>query len=44
MELTYTKHSDYYLPDLDIPAKEKVSVNQYGRKSPFSDFLPTRTL
>lgn len=31
MELTYTKHGDYYLPDLDIPAKEKVSVNRYGR-------------
>ncbi|MBQ0037082.1 MAG: TnpV protein [Clostridiales bacterium] len=31
MELTYTKHGDYYLPDLDIPTKEKVSVNQYGR-------------
>lgn len=24
MELTYTKHGDYYLPNLDIPAKEKV--------------------
>ena len=32
MELTYTKHGDYYLPDLDIPAKEKVSVNRYGRQ------------
>ena len=31
MELTYTKHGDYYLPDLDIPAKEIVSVNRYGR-------------
>ena len=31
MELTYTKHGDYYLPDLDIPVQEKVSVNQYGQ-------------
>ncbi|HUM84360.1 MAG TPA: TnpV protein [Lachnospiraceae bacterium] len=31
MELTYKKHGEYYLPDLDIPAKEKVSVNRYGR-------------
>ena len=31
MELTYTKHDDYYLPDLDIPAQEKVSINRYGR-------------
>lgn len=27
MELTYTKHGDYYIPDLDIPAQEKVPVN-----------------
>lgn len=31
MELTYTKRGDYYLPDLDIPAKEKVLINRYGR-------------
>ncbi len=31
MELTYTKHGDYYLSDLDIPAQEKISVNRYGR-------------
>ena len=31
MELTYTKHGDYYLPNLDIPAQEKVPVNRYGR-------------
>ena len=31
MELTYTKHGDYYIPDLDIPAQEKVPVNRYGR-------------
>ena len=31
MEMTYTKHGDYYLPDLDIPAQEKVSVNRYGQ-------------
>ena len=31
MELTYTKHVDYYLPDLDIPAQEKVPVSRYGR-------------
>ena len=31
MELTYTKHGDYYIPDLDIPAQEKVSVNRYGQ-------------
>ena len=30
MELTYTKHDDYYLPDLDIPAQEKVPVTRYG--------------
>ena len=31
MELTYMKHGDYYLPNLDIPAQEKVPVNRYGR-------------
>ena len=31
MELTYTKHGDYYIPDLDTPAQEKVSVNRYGQ-------------
>ena len=31
MELTYTKHGDYYIPDLDIPAQEKVPVNRYGQ-------------
>ena len=31
MELSYTKHGDYYLPDLDIPTKEKESVNRYGQ-------------
>ena len=31
MELTYTKHGDYYLPNLDIPAQEKVPVNRYGQ-------------
>ena len=31
MELTYTKRGDYNLPDLDIPAKEKVLINWYGR-------------
>ena len=31
MELTYTKQGDYYIPDLDIPAQEKVPVNRYGR-------------
>ena len=31
MELIYTKHGDYYLPDLDKPAQEKVAVNRYGR-------------
>lgn len=30
MELTYTKHGDYYLPDLDISAQEKMPVNRYG--------------
>ena len=32
MELTYTKHGDYYFPNLDIPAQEKVPVNRYGWK------------
>ena len=31
MELTYTKHGDYYLLDPDIPAQEKVPVTRYGR-------------
>ena len=31
MELTYKKHGDYYLHDLDKPAQEKVAVNRYGR-------------
>ena len=31
MKLTYTKHGDYYLPNLDIPAQEKVPVNRYGQ-------------
>ena len=31
MKLTYTKHGDYYLPDLDIPAQEKVLINRYGQ-------------
>ena len=31
MELTYTKHGDYYFHNLDIPAQEKVSINRYGR-------------
>ena len=31
MELTYTKHGDYYLPNLDIPSQEKVLINRYGR-------------
>ena len=31
MEQTYTKHRDYFLPDLDIPAQEKVPVNRYGQ-------------
>ena len=25
MELTYTKHRDYFLPDLDIPAQEMIA-------------------
>lgn len=31
MELTYTKHGDYYFPNLDISAQEKVPVNRYGQ-------------
>ena len=31
MKLTYTKHGDYYLLNLDIPAQEKVPINRYGR-------------
>ena len=40
MKLTYTKHGDYYLPDLDIPAKEKISVNRYGQMH--GDYLMRR--
>ena len=40
MELTYTKYGDYYLPDLDIPAKEKKSVNRYGQMH--GDYLRRR--
>lgn len=29
--MTYTKHGDYYLPDIDIPAQKKVIANRYGR-------------
>ena len=33
MELTYTKHSDYYLPDLALPEDtEKRSIGIYGQR------------
>ncbi|MDO5343247.1 MAG: TnpV protein [Bacteroidia bacterium] len=31
MELTYTEHGDYYLPELNIPTQEKMQLNRYGR-------------
>ncbi len=31
MELTYTKHGDYYLPDLELPPQEPIQLNRFGR-------------
>ncbi|MBR6407873.1 MAG: TnpV protein [Clostridia bacterium] len=31
MDITYTRHGDYLLPDLDIAEEEKVSINLYGQ-------------
>ena len=30
MGLTYTKHGEYYFPDLDIAEAEKLEINRYG--------------
>ena len=32
MEKTYAKHGDYYIPELDITAQEKVQVKRDGTK------------
>ena len=29
--LSYTLHGDYYLPDLELPAEEKIYLGKYGR-------------
>ena len=29
-ELTYTKHGDYYLPDLTLPEQKEVFIGKYG--------------
>ena len=31
MEITYTKHGDYYLPDLTLPEKEPAIYGRFGR-------------
>ncbi len=31
MEITYTKHGDYYLPDLTLPKEEPVTYGRFGR-------------
>lgn len=28
---TYTKHGDYYLPDLTVPTDKKYNIGKYGR-------------
>lgn len=30
IDITYTKHDDYYLPDLVLPEQETVSFGKYG--------------
>lgn len=29
-EITYTRHGDYYLPDLALPEKENFQIGKYG--------------
>lgn len=31
MEITYTKHGDYYLPDLVVPEEEPATYGRFGR-------------
>lgn len=31
MEITYTQHGDYYLPDLLVPEEKNCSIGRYGR-------------
>lgn len=31
MEITYTKHGDYYLPDLTLPKEEPGDIRRFGR-------------
>lgn len=31
MEITYTKHGDYYLPDLTLPKEEPATYGRFGR-------------
>ena len=31
MEITYSKHGDYYLPDLLVPEEKAYSIGRYGR-------------
>lgn len=31
MEITYSKHGDYYLPDLLVPEEKNYSIGRYGR-------------
>ena len=31
MEITYTKHGDYYLPDLALPEEEPATYGRFGR-------------
>ena len=30
-KITYTKHGDYYLPDLTVPTGKKHNIGKYGR-------------
>ena len=32
MELTYTKHGDYFLPDLTLPKNDDRDIGIYGRR------------
>ena len=31
MEITYTKHGDYYLPDLTLPEEKPATYGRFGR-------------
>jgi len=31
-EITYTKHEDYYIPDLTLPAEEEKSIGIWGQR------------